>query len=536
MLNNKMGGIGDNAINPFIATIVVLFLTFMSLRFVLNNDFVNFDDETYLLQNPQVRSLAFGNIENIFRTTVLKEYSPLVILSFAIEYHFVKLNPFVYHLDNLILHGAVICLAMWFCMQLGLNFAEAGLAALLFGIHPMHVESVAWVTERKDVLYAFFYMFSLNCYLNYLTNEKKTIYLLAVINGVLSMLSKPMAISLPLIFFLCDWYFGRNFKPKAIIDKIIIFICFIPILWQTYSLHRYATSAGIYEKVLYTLWTLTFYIKKFFLPYPIDIFYSIPTVNPLDISYWGSAIGLGIWIFLVYHFRHNRIFLFANIFYVFSIFFLLRADHTHESSFGSELQYFVANRFMYLPSLGYCALAGHCLGCLLRKYRRKGIMFFTLIASTIALLFAWLSFESSLQCHNWKDGIQLWNVIISRSPNNAVAYNNRGTLQKGAILALKDFNRCIEIDPNFPEAYFNRANIYFRRGEYDLAIRDYTKCITFDRNDAQAFHFRSLVYYRQENFQRALEDAQEAKSLGLKVDEEYFSMLLAKINVRKQSP
>ena len=505
---------------------VVLFLTFMSFRPALNGGFVNFDDGPHLLRNPQVKSLAVENIKDIFSTTVNNIYCPLAILSFAVEYHFFKLNPFIYHLDNLLLHGAVICLVMWFCMQLGLNYAAAALAALLFGIHPMHVESVAWVTERKDVLYAFFYMFSLCCYMKYLVNGRTPAYLLAVLSGVLSMLAKPMALSLSLIFFLCDWYTARKFGPRAIADKVFIFLCAVPIAWQTYRLHQYPVLIGLREKILYTLWALTFYVRKFFFPYPIDLFYKIPPASPLGPSWWGTAVVLGVWIFLIYRFRRNKIFLFANAFYVLSVFFLLRATHTHEFSFGSAPLYGVANRFMYLPSLGYCALVGYFLGRVLENFRKRGVVFFALIASATALLFAWLSFESFLQCHYWKDGMRLWSAAIAQNPDNATAYNNRGVLQKTPVLALNDYNRCIDIDPNFPEAYFNRANLYLKKGLPDLAIRDYSKHLTFDPDHAEAFRARSWAYFDRGDFQRALEDARKAKSLGLAIDGEYFSMLL----------
>ncbi len=122
----------------------------------LDNSFVNWDDDVHLLNNLSVRSLSFDNLKAIFTEKVNGTYIPLTTLSFAIEYHFFGYDPFVYHLTNLVLHLLVICLVYFFALRLGLSLIGAGISALIFGLHPMHVESVAWVTERKDVLYAFF--------------------------------------------------------------------------------------------------------------------------------------------------------------------------------------------------------------------------------------------------------------------------------------------------------------------------------------------------------------------------------------------
>ena len=119
----------------------------------LHSQFVNWDDDAHLFANPFILPFDF---KSIFTTTVNKIYIPLTSLSFAMEYHFFKADPFVYHLDNLLLHLAVTVMAFLFCRRCGLSVASAAVATLIFGLHPAHVESVAWITERKDVLYGFF--------------------------------------------------------------------------------------------------------------------------------------------------------------------------------------------------------------------------------------------------------------------------------------------------------------------------------------------------------------------------------------------
>ena len=157
-------------------------------------------------------------------TPIMGNYHPLVIISYAWEYFFFKLNPAPYHIVNMIIHLLNCVLVFYFILRLGSSIPVAFITGLLFGIHPLHVESVAWISERKDVLYAFFYLISLICYLSYL--EKRPgykYYFFAMFFFILSLLSKPMAVTLPLILFLMDYFNERKIDYRSIIEKIPFF-------------------------------------------------------------------------------------------------------------------------------------------------------------------------------------------------------------------------------------------------------------------------------------------------------------------------
>jgi len=154
----------------------VLTAVFFSFSSALFNDFVTWDDRIHVLDNPSVSSLNPQAVISIFKGVVNRTYIPLTTFSFAVERHFFGLSPFVYHLDNLLLHLSVTALVFFLGMRLGLNARASGLVSLVFGIHPMHVESVAWVTERKNVLYAFFYMLALLSYWHYLVDPEKACF------------------------------------------------------------------------------------------------------------------------------------------------------------------------------------------------------------------------------------------------------------------------------------------------------------------------------------------------------------------------
>ena len=319
-----MKSMRDNSI-LWIALIVCI--TIFCYRPVLKSDFINWDDNWHLTGLVDVQSLSAEHIKNIFSSAVNLTYIPLTILSFAIEYHFCKLNPFVYHLDNLFLHLGVVILIFFFALHLGLTKRAAGLAALLFAIHPMHVESIAWVTERKDTLYASFYMLALLCYMRYIEQcrGKFIFYILSIIFGLLSMLAKPMALSLPLIFFLLDWFKRRRFSIWILAEKIPYVLYIEPLAGLNFSLNLKTFSAVFdpLNNLLIYIWTFTFYPVKFIFPCELIPIYFIPKpVAPFNGNYAWSIIVFIIVVWALVRYHRNRLWIFSVGFYFFSIFFL----------------------------------------------------------------------------------------------------------------------------------------------------------------------------------------------------------------------
>ena len=186
----------------------ILLLTSVVFSNTLLNNFINnWDDQGYVLNNNFIKDLNFENFKIIFSTFFQGNYHPLSLISYTIEYKFFGLNPFYFHLSNLIFHLLNVALVYYFIKRLSSNIFVASITSLFFAIHPMHVESVAWISERKDVLYSFFFLLSLNSYCKYKYSEKKNLnLLLSFIFFLLSLLSKPAAVCLPLILVSIDFY------------------------------------------------------------------------------------------------------------------------------------------------------------------------------------------------------------------------------------------------------------------------------------------------------------------------------------------
>ena len=204
---------------------LILLIVFGAFLPSLKNGFVNWDDDCYVLNSSSISSsISASNLKSIFTSFSVGHYQPLTILSYAFDYQLFKLNPYYYHLTNLILHLLNSLLVFYLIYLLSGNIGVSFITAILFGIHPLHVESVAWISERKDVLYSFFFLLSCIIYLYYLTKERNSkYYLLSLFLFLCSLLSKSMAVTLPLLLLLMDYYLKRKPNKELLLDKIPYF-------------------------------------------------------------------------------------------------------------------------------------------------------------------------------------------------------------------------------------------------------------------------------------------------------------------------
>ena len=489
----------------------VLIITGIAFSPVLNNDFTNWDDQKHVYENPSVRSGDGPPLREIFTTSTSKIYVPLTILSFSIEHRFFGFNPFVYHLTNLLIHLAVTALVFRFALRLQLTARVAALAALLFGIHPMHVESVAWITERKDVLYAFFYMLALNSYLTYLQRGKGSSYLLTILFGLLSLLAKPMALSLPLILFVCDWLHDRKLTWGVLFEKLPYGVMMTPIILITYLQHIRVPGQNFAEAFLIWTWTSTFYIQKFLLPFLFVPLYQLP--RPIALSNPSYALACVVLLLMIYgivRLRRNRWFIFAFLYYFASAFFLWRYDNAADITI-------VADRFMYLPSLGICISLG-ILGDKIAgdSIRRKTALIGNIIFLGLAVIMASLVLKTYFQAKIWKDSITLWNYVIKYSPALTIAYVNRGdayTTTGEVELADADYREAGEIKLERARRHCQKARDLHDRKEYDSALWHYNNALLHNPRSAQAHIGKGDIYQIRRQFEDALSEYNKAMDI-----------------------
>lgn len=488
----------------------------------LHNQFVNWDDDAHLLWNPFVQSL---NLRDIFTTTVNGIYIPLTMLSLAIEYHFFQNNPFVYHFNNLLLHLAVTGMVVVFSLRCGLSLRASVAAGLMFGLHPMHVESVAWVTQRKDVLYALFFMLALLCYVSHLRaigegsgSPKRWPFRCTLLFGLLSVLAKPMALSLPLALFVCDWFFRRKATVRSCMEKIYCGLAVIPVAWITYVSQMRTLEVRFPESALIWIWCFVFYIQKTFFPDYFVLIYHLPA--PASLA--NPGYGLAVFIFFaltasVVLFRKNRLFVFAYAFYVVSIFFLLRLDHRADINV-------VGDRFMYLPMLGWCLLVGAGYDRLFVRYQHTAARTGIALLGLAVLVF--LFFQTTRQLRVWYNGASLWEhqLRYQRQAATALIYSKLAesyagepgfTQNPARMRMVMDYvQQAIAIKPDYAQAYFQLGRLWMLKGNTDVARESFEKAVRFDGEHFEAYFQLGKLYDGDGQHEQAIQAFRQAVTIN----------------------
>jgi tetratricopeptide (TPR) repeat protein len=351
----------------------------------------------------------------------------------------------------------------------------------------MHVESVVWVTERKDVLYGIFYMLALVDYQNYLRDRKFFAYGRVLLWGLLSVLAKPMGVTLPFVLFLCDWFYGRRDFKKMVLEKVPFLFIVTPITCVTYALNvsDVTPNADLVKVILVFVRTLTFYVEKFFYPWLLVPNYTVP--EPVSLAGSEYILSMAIFILLSWcaiRHRKDRWVVFAAGFYLLAIFLILRVS-------DNIVKGAMADRYMYIASVGFCILAGVVWERLCKSFSERSVIFRRASYFCLTVLMAALCFKTYTQSMVWKDSLTLWNYVIAHAPERSFFYNNRGTAYLNRheyALALADFNRVLSMDPDSDDALYNRGQIYKWMGRYDLAMADFNKAVTLSPNFADAYN------------------------------------------------
>ena len=431
------------------------------------------DDEGYILKNYYIKNLSLDNLKTIMTTPIMGNYHPLTIISYGWEYFFFKLNPAPYHITNIILHLLNCIIVFYFILRLSASIQVAFITALLFGIHPLHVESVAWISERKDVLYAFFYLISLICYLSYLDKRPSyKYYYYAIFFFFLSLLSKPMAVTLPLILLLLDYLHERKINYSVIIEKVPFFILSIlsgVITLFAQQLSEHSNPAFSFPiSIFVASYGLLFYLFKMVLPFHLAALYRYPLDNNIfsHVQYLAAPLIVTV-IFLCTFLskKYTKKAVWGGLFYFVTLLPVIQL-----LPIGLAV---ASDRYTYVPLIGIFYVISEFFVWIWQKKLRnhvyiKGIVIALSLAIVVLLVF--LTFN---QCKVWKDGVSLWANTIKHYPENDVAFNNRGSeyyILKEHDKALQDFHTAIQINPQYAAAYSNICNIYFINKESEKAL------------------------------------------------------------------
>lgn len=555
--------------NSTIIITCILLITFFVFSNSLSNGFViNWDDDGYIINNPLIKNLSLESIKNIFTAPHLDNYHPLTTLSNAIELKFFGFDPKPYHFINLVLHLLNTFLVFRFVKLLSLRIEVAAITALFFGIHPMHVESVSWISERKDVLYAFFFLGSLICYLKYL-NDKKAVFMAAsILLFLLSLLSKPAAVILPLVLLLLDYYSGRSISVKIVMEKIPFFV--LALLFGVIAMRIQQDSGStsmvsafaLYDRIFLASYALVYYLLKLLIPTGLSAVHLYPENidGRLPLEYYIAPLIIILVAWIIYRTKeHRRMLVFGILFFLTTIILVIQLTPVGRA--------IVAERYTYIPYIGLFFIIGHFY-CLIKDNK---IVIARKIKPYLLPAFAGYTFVFLVMTWNrnkaWKDSNSLFSEAIETDPDNYFAYYaravgkgligdtngaikdydevvrirptyangfySRGTLKEkvNAADAIADYTEAIRQDPKYDKAFYNRGNLKINSRDYQGAIADYTETIRINSKNAEAYCNRGVAKYNLGNNKEAIEDYNEAIRLDPKLTNAYANRALTKFTI-----
>lgn len=536
------------------ALLALLLLTIIAYSPTFSNDFTNWDDDLYVAENTLVTQGDYAGMFSLdygqailaaldsskaagldTRSFVAGNYHPLTIASLAINYQMGGLNPDYYQATNILLHLLntllVFVVVLGWCRSIPII---AWIAAALFALHPMHVESVAWIAERKDVLYTFFFLLGLWGYHHYQKDKNAYWLALTFLFFLLSCLSKPAAVIFPVVLLLLDWWYQRPLlKARVFLEKIPFFL--MSLLFGLITLTTQIDSSAygglqtfsIWERLQMAGYGFVQYLFRFLVPFELSAFYPYP--NAIGTAYLllfllAVAVVAGTILLL----RQYRWLAFGIGFFGINLLLVLQFV-----TVGSAI---IAERYTYVPYIGLGLIVGYAIYHLwqgrwpaLQPYRQ-------MVAGIVMVGIFVLGGMTYARTQIWKNTEVLFTDVIEKYPNAVVAWNNRGHYyrtqsenytgqQRQSMLqqAIQDYSQAITIDPNYHLAYTNRGKAWFDLGQYQKAIADYSKGIALRPANEVAYVNRGAAYGMLREYDKALRDFAKAAAINPNYDEIYYN-------------
>jgi tetratricopeptide (TPR) repeat protein len=504
----------------------------------ITNGFVGWDDAAYVSENPDLDSPSIASITRAFITFHHFNWHPLTSLSYGLDHAIWGLDPKGYHLTNTLLHAANVYLVVILAARLfgaarqrsrGPALLGAAFVGSLFAVHPLHVESVAWISERKDVLYALFWLISVLAYLQYAaaaTRRRAAVaYQLSLASFVLSLLSKPMAVSLPFVLLILDFHpLGRLQRGRSIAPVLLEKLPFLAFAIGSAAITLAAQAASVKPFAFYSLpdrlWgavaALGFYLGKTVVPVDLAPFYPLPiAVRPLEPQYWGSLVLIAVLTLASLRLLRKLPVLAATwAYYVISLLPVLGIVQV-----GSQA---AADRYMYLAILGPLILAGAAIAKAadgLDASRRKRWM--PVAVAAICVVAAALSALTVQQTRIWKDTLTLYSYVIGKFPESPKFYAGRANYFMNAGRpeeAIADVSKVIEFNARHPERaevgkldfHVLRATAHHALQQYAEAARDYSAALARDPGNADYLYNRGIAHANLGRSEAAIADYRRA--------------------------
>ncbi|HHT9107729.1 MAG TPA: tetratricopeptide repeat protein [Candidatus Wunengus sp. YC63] len=494
----------------------------------LQNSFV-YDDDSTIINNYFIRH--WSNLPDIFTSKyfVLSAeltYRPVVTLSYFIDYTFWHLNPLGYHLTNILLHAINSVLVFIFGFRVFKNRTTALISTMFFSSYPLFSEVVNAVGFREDLLAFMFFILAFICYLK--ANQRRYIlyHAMSLFCYFLSLFSKEMAITLPVLIVLYDVVFkGYSYmKSKYLYYLGYFFVAIFYIMNRFFFLHNPLESqipypqGSFFVNFLTMIHILASYVKLLFLPFYLNADYVVPFSTSLArVSFWLTVLLFIAVATISYRLR----FQYRHMYFFILWFFITLIPVMNIVPLGNIM----AERYLYIPGAGFCMIIANIMSKIpVRKwdserFSSSSVPFFDrMILVFIFILFfifsgnAYLTFKRN---NDWKDGLWLWSRTTLTSPNSFRAHINLGNAyeKKGLnIAAFEEYQKALSIDPNDADIYNNLGIYYNKMNLFDDAIRHFIRCLNINPKHPRAYNNLGVVFTKQRRLDDAIQAFREAIS------------------------
>jgi tetratricopeptide (TPR) repeat protein len=556
---------------------IYLFLTLISLAVfgqTVRYNFVNFDDDLYVYDARAIKAgLTIEGITTAFTKPHARNWHPLTTISHMLDCQLYGLKAGGHHATNVLLHTFAVLLLFRVLHQMTGSTWRSSLVAALFAVHPLHVESVAWVSERKDVLSAVFFFLMLSAYTWYARGPSVGRYLLVAALFGAGLMSKPMLVTAPLVLLLLDFWPLQRTQPRKsrfrdripaisdqfsavgglILEKLPLFALSVGACVVTFVVQKRAVGAipplPLAWRVENAVVSYVIYIWQTLWPIRLAAFYPHPNDT---LAFWEVTLAtglLGAITMIAIVFRNKRPYLLTGwLWYLVMLFPVIGLVQVGEQGH--------ADRYTYLPHVGLFLLIVWCVADMVRPYHST----WRVTAVTALVVILALATTAFIQTSHWRNSETLWTHALEVTSANDFAHNNLGYLcvesdqldkaishfEAAAMIrhgktnkhynvgsafvemnladalarkgqsdeAMVHYQQAIALEPNYADAYYNRGNLLLAKGQIDDAIADWEKTLQLQPNDADAHTCVGNALLRKGSLNEAIAHYQTALALA----------------------
>jgi len=515
--------------NSLICLILVI-LTVAVFRQLPSFDFINLDDNIYVTENTHVRSgLTIENIRWSFETTYANFWHPLTWLSHMLDCRLFGLNPGMHHFSALLLHILNTLLLFTVFNRMTGKQMQSAVVAVLFAVHPLHVESVAWISERKDVLSTLFWLLTMYAYACYVEVPKTGRYIAVLLLYIMGLMAKPMLVTLPFVLLLMDFWPLNRFRPfpadeknsqsspgisvqRLIFEKVPFFV--IAVLFSIICVIAQGKAVQTLDNLPLSLRlsnvfiSYSQYLSKTIWPSHLSVFYPYPESYPVWQVSGAVLLLVSVSVIMICTARKYPYLAVGWLWFIGTL--------VPVSGLVQVGAHAMADRYTYVPLIGlFIIVAWGGRDLFIKKYHLNKKLSVGLFCTLLAALMVC----SFLQVSHWRNSISLFSHAIEVTDNNWLAYNNIGTALSriGKIKeAMKNYSIVLRIKPDHFITYNNLGLLLAKKNRVQEAVNHFNKAVRLKPDYAEAYNNLGVAMAKQGKFKQAIEHFQ--KALDLKPD------------------